>query len=143
MASRRNAKAFDDAPRAKLDKATLRKAMRVFRYLRPYRAWFSIGLVLLIITTGLSLLFPLLLGQLVDAARGDVGAHRRLGRTAAWLSGLAFQPIRSSRRAAVIRSTRALATRDRMVPSGHPHTSAASAYDSPSTWVSISASRRS
>jgi hypothetical protein len=36
MASRRNAKAFDDAPRAKLDKATLRKAMRVFRYLRRY-----------------------------------------------------------------------------------------------------------
>ncbi|MBK7483807.1 MAG: ATP-binding cassette domain-containing protein [Flavobacteriales bacterium] len=75
MASRRNAKAFEDAPRAKLDKATLRKAMRVFRYLKPYRAWFILGLVLLTITTGLSLLFPLLLGQLVDAARGDVGAQ--------------------------------------------------------------------
>jgi ABC-type multidrug transport system fused ATPase/permease subunit len=78
MASRRNAKAFDDAPRAKLDKATLRKAMRVFRYLRPYRGWFGLGLLLLIITTGLSLLFPLLLGQLVDAARGDTGAQSDL-----------------------------------------------------------------
>lgn len=78
MASRRNAKAFDDAPRAKLDKATLRKAVRVFRYLRPYRGWFVIGLVLLTITTGLSLLFPLLLGELVDAARGDAGAQTDL-----------------------------------------------------------------
>ncbi|MBL0126807.1 MAG: ATP-binding cassette domain-containing protein [Flavobacteriales bacterium] len=78
MASRRNSKAFEDAPRAKLDKATLRKAMRVFRYLKPYRGWFTLGLLLLTITTGLSLLFPLLLGQLVDAARGDAGAQTDL-----------------------------------------------------------------
>ena len=51
MASRRNAKAFDDAPRAKLDKATLRKAMRVFRYLKPYRGWFALGLGALLITS--------------------------------------------------------------------------------------------
>lgn len=37
------------------------------------------------------------------------------------------QPARSSRCAAAIRSSRARATRERMVPSGHPQTSAASA----------------
>lgn len=41
-------------------------------------------------------------------------------------AGFRCQPVRSSRRAATIRSSRARATRERMVPSGHPHTSAAS-----------------
>lgn len=59
--------ADDDAPRAKLDKATLRKAVRIFRYLRPYRWTFALGLVCLLITSLLSLAFPLLLGKLVDA----------------------------------------------------------------------------
>ncbi len=78
MAGRRSGAKYDDAPRAKLDKATLRKAARVFRYLRPYGGWFALGLILLSVTTGLSLLFPLLLGQLVDAARGDAGAQEAL-----------------------------------------------------------------
>lgn len=78
MAGRRSGAKYDDAPRAKLDKATLRKAARVFRYLRPYRGRFALGLLLLSVTTGLSLLFPLLLGQLVDAARGDAGAQEAL-----------------------------------------------------------------
>ncbi len=79
MAGRRGRKAnYEDAPRPKLDKATLKKALRVFRYLRPYAGWFVLGLVLLSITTGLSLLFPLLLGQLVDAGRGDAGAQEAL-----------------------------------------------------------------
>jgi ABC-type multidrug transport system fused ATPase/permease subunit len=67
--AKRSSKAYEDAPRAKLDKVTLRKAVRIFRYLRPYRGWFLLGLVLLFITTGLSLLFPMFLGQLLDAAK--------------------------------------------------------------------------
>ncbi|HNR55938.1 MAG TPA: ABC transporter transmembrane domain-containing protein [Flavobacteriales bacterium] len=78
MAGRPTSKAFADAPRPKLDKATLRKAFRIFRYLRPHRLSMVLGLVLLLITTGLALLFPGLLGQLVDAAKGDAGAQQQL-----------------------------------------------------------------
>lgn len=78
MASRAASKAFADAPRPKLDKATLRKAMRIFRYLRPHRWSMVLGLLLLLITTGLALLFPGLLGQLVDAAKGDASAQQQL-----------------------------------------------------------------
>ncbi|HRH37111.1 MAG TPA: ABC transporter transmembrane domain-containing protein, partial [Flavobacteriales bacterium] len=78
MAGRRGSAKYEDAPRPKLDKATLRKALRVFRYLKPYRWWFVLGLLLLSVTTGLSLLFPLLLGELVDAAGGDVAAQEQL-----------------------------------------------------------------
>jgi ABC-type multidrug transport system fused ATPase/permease subunit len=60
-----------DAPKAKLTKATLRKAMRIFRYLRPYRAHFALMLVLLFITSSLSLVFPFLLGKLLDAHPGQ------------------------------------------------------------------------
>ncbi|HRF79464.1 MAG TPA: ABC transporter transmembrane domain-containing protein [Flavobacteriales bacterium] len=78
MAGRPTSKAFADAPRPKLDKATLRKAVRIFRYLRPHRLSMVVGLLLLLITTGLALLFPGLLGQLVDAAKGNEAAQQQL-----------------------------------------------------------------
>lgn len=78
MAGRPTSKAFADAPRPKLDKATLRKAVRIFRYLRPHRLSMVVGFALLLITTSLALLFPGLLGQLVDAAKGDANAQQQL-----------------------------------------------------------------
>lgn len=56
-----------DAPKAKLNSTTLRKASRIFRYLRPYRAQFALGMVFLFFTSLLSLVFPVLLGKLMDA----------------------------------------------------------------------------
>lgn len=78
MAGRPSSKAFADAPRPKLDKATLRKALRIFRYLRPHRLSMVVGFLLLLTTTGLALLFPGLLGQLVDAAKGNEAAQQQL-----------------------------------------------------------------
>jgi ABC-type multidrug transport system fused ATPase/permease subunit len=59
-----------DAPKAKLSKAALRKATRIFRYLKPYRVRFAVMMVLLFLTSGLSLVFPFLLGKLLDAGAG-------------------------------------------------------------------------
>src|SRR5689334_6261536 len=59
-----------DAPKAKLSKAALRKAFRIFRYLRPYRTQFVLMLFMLFITSVLSLAFPFLLGKLIDAKVG-------------------------------------------------------------------------
>ncbi|MCB0765351.1 MAG: ABC transporter ATP-binding protein, partial [Flavobacteriales bacterium] len=68
MAGRRARAAIaDDAPKAKLNRATLRKAVRIFRYLKPHRWTFAFGLCCLLITSLLSLAFPLLLGDLVNA----------------------------------------------------------------------------
>lgn len=67
MASRRKRTDNDDAKPAKLTKATLRKFLRIFRYLRPYRGVFGFGLFCLLITSLLSLAFPMLIGKLVDA----------------------------------------------------------------------------
>ena len=68
MASRRRSRDYDDAKPAKLDKATLGKFLRIFRYLTPYRWPFAVGMLLLLVNSVLSLAFPGLLGKLVDAA---------------------------------------------------------------------------
>ncbi len=72
MASRRKRDQDDDAKPAKLNKSTLRKFFRLFRYLRPYRSAFSIGMVLLLLNSMLGMVFPGLMGRLVDATKGDV-----------------------------------------------------------------------
>ncbi len=70
MASRRRRFSDDDAKPAKLNKATLRKFFRLFSYLRKHAAIFALGMVLLLITSGLSMIFPALMGSLVDATKG-------------------------------------------------------------------------
>ena len=70
MAGRRGRRSTDDdAKPAKLDRSTLRKAARIFRYLRPHRLAFGVGLLLLFGNSLLSLAFPALMGDLVDAGR--------------------------------------------------------------------------
>jgi ABC-type multidrug transport system fused ATPase/permease subunit len=72
MASRRNRNRDDDAKPAKLSKSTLRKFFRLFRYLRPYRVAFAFGMLLLLGTSLLSMVFPGLMGKLVDATKGEL-----------------------------------------------------------------------
>ena len=67
MAARRPPRRDDDAKPAKLSRATLRKFFRVFRYMRPQRGVFALGLLCLLITSLLSAAFPWLIGQLIDA----------------------------------------------------------------------------
>tara|TARA_B100001109_G_scaffold255867_1_gene261823 strand:- start:248 stop:2038 length:1791 start_codon:yes stop_codon:yes gene_type:complete len=61
-------KSDDDSPKKKLTKASLKKSLRLFKYVKPYMGTFSIGLVFLFLSSGASMVFPYLTGQLVDAA---------------------------------------------------------------------------
>lgn len=72
MAGRRSRFRDDDAKPAKLTQATLSKFLRLFRYMRPYRVPFTLGLLLLLGTSLLSLVFPGLMGSLVDATKGEL-----------------------------------------------------------------------
>jgi ABC-type multidrug transport system fused ATPase/permease subunit len=60
-----------DAKR-RLDGASLRRASRVFRYMRPYRLKFFVGLAFLALSTMTFMVFPLVTGRLVDSATGTV-----------------------------------------------------------------------
>ena len=64
----RNDQAGVELPKAKLDRESLRQALELFQYLRPYRARFSAALVSMFIGSLLSLAFPYLAGSIIDAA---------------------------------------------------------------------------
>ena len=49
-------------------KTSLKRASRLFKYIKPYRLEFSFGLFFLLSSTAASLIFPALMGNLVDSA---------------------------------------------------------------------------
>ncbi len=57
-----------DEERIKLSKDAWKKATRIFQYLKPYRIKFGIGLIFLLLSSGASMVFPGLVGKLVDAS---------------------------------------------------------------------------
>ena len=64
----RNDQAGVELPKAKLDRESLRQALELFQYLRPYRVRFSAALVSMFTSSLLSLAFPYLAGSIIDAA---------------------------------------------------------------------------
>lgn len=55
----------------KLKKGAWKKAMRIFEYFKPYKLKFGIGMFILIFGSTLSMLFPALVGKLIDAVNGE------------------------------------------------------------------------
>lgn len=60
----------DDLPKPKLNKELVKKALKIFSYLRPYRGKFILGMVFLTLSSLTMLTFPALLGAMIDAAQG-------------------------------------------------------------------------
>ncbi|MSU19906.1 MAG: ATP-binding cassette domain-containing protein [Pedosphaera sp.] len=87
----RNDQAGVELPKAKLDLESLRQALELFRYLRPYRRRFGVAMAALFTGSLLSLAFPYLAGSIVDAAvlrtQGG-GSMAGVDRTALLLMGI-------------------------------------------------------
>lgn len=58
----------------------LKEMARLYRFLRPYRGRFVLGLLFLLLSTGASLMFPRLLGEMVDQANSG-GLSGEITRT--------------------------------------------------------------
>ena len=87
----RNDQAGVELPKAKLDRESLRQALELFRYLRPYRGRFSAALASLFTGSLLTLAFPYLAGSIVDAAVRHTTANGSMAgvdRTALLLMGI-------------------------------------------------------
>ena len=54
----------------KLNRESLSKALRVFRFVRPYRTQFIVGFIFLILSTATTLSFPALIGQVTSVIQG-------------------------------------------------------------------------
>lgn len=65
MAKKRNPK----TKREKVSKEAWKKSLRLFRYLGPYKFRFGLGLFFLLLTGATALIFPELMGRLVDSAK--------------------------------------------------------------------------
>lgn len=55
----------------KLKKGSFKKALQLYKYIKPYRGEFLVGLVFLVLSSAANLAFPKYLGDLVDAANTD------------------------------------------------------------------------
>ncbi|SKB34579.1 ABC transporter ATP-binding protein [Daejeonella lutea] len=55
----------EELPKAKINKESIRQVMKLLSYLKPYRTKFFLGLICLIVSSGSSFLFPLLMGRLI------------------------------------------------------------------------------
>lgn len=58
----------EESPKVKISKESLRQALVLFSYLRPYRAKFIWSLVFIALSAFTTSLFPLFLGKMIDAA---------------------------------------------------------------------------
>jgi len=54
--------------KAKINKENLRQALVLFRYLKPYKGQFILGLICIALSAFTTALFPLFLGKMIDAA---------------------------------------------------------------------------
>src|SRR5690606_37433063 len=65
--------------KVKLTRETLREALKIFEFVRPYRWSLFLGLILLFVSSLVFMLFPYLMGQMVDIAQGASDLDLSLG----------------------------------------------------------------
>ncbi len=84
----------NETARPKLTRESLREALKIFEYIRPYKWQFIFGLVLLFLGSTVFLVFPKIIGQMLDVAQGKVNTNIDLREIGAWLVGiLVFQGV--------------------------------------------------
>mgnify|MGYP000492363529 CR=1 FL=1 len=59
--------------REKISKESIKKAMRVFRFVKPFKITFTFGMLVLIISSVVMMAFPKVLGNLIDSANSTDG----------------------------------------------------------------------
>ncbi len=69
---RRKKEDQSDTPKKKITKSDLKKSLRLFKYVKPYKNTFAIGFVFLLLSSVTSMVFPYLTGKLVDSANSEM-----------------------------------------------------------------------
>lgn len=70
MARRHNNNDLEDAPKVKVSKENFKDALKIFEYIRPHKWSFIGGMFLLFISSMVFMIFPYLIGLMVDIAQG-------------------------------------------------------------------------
>ena len=94
--ARNRSKEQDDLPKVKISKESVKEALAIFKYVRPYRGVFITGLIFIALSSATTMAFPFLLKKLIDSAHGDLSGAFALtpGHIALVMIGvLAFQML--------------------------------------------------
>jgi ABC-type multidrug transport system fused ATPase/permease subunit len=67
-----------DIPKVKINKENLREALKIFRYLKPYKGYFYGGLVFISLSAFSTMAFPFLIGKMVDIAGKGIAEANNL-----------------------------------------------------------------
>ena len=79
----RSSRPGDSEPLSDLSRRDqVRQLTKLFGLLRPYRAWLAVAVVGVVVAAALGLVFPRIMGGLVDTALGDTGTTSALDRIA-------------------------------------------------------------
>jgi len=62
----------------KLKKGSFKKSLKVFKYLKPYKSVYIVGLIFLLLSSFASLLFPLFIGEMVDASQKSMSSINKM-----------------------------------------------------------------
>ena len=68
--ARRRPEVLEEDKKRKLNKETLREAMKIFDFVKPYQGLLILGMVLLFLSSMVFMLFPFLIGKMMDIASG-------------------------------------------------------------------------
>jgi ABC transporter fused permease/ATP-binding protein len=68
-----------ETPKQKVTRTGLKRLVRLFRFIKPQRYVFALGLVFLVLSSLTTLVFPMLMGDLIDSANG--GAIEKINKT--------------------------------------------------------------
>ncbi len=91
--ARRGEKSNDDLPKAKISKQAVKEAREIFRYLVPYKWHFVTGLIFIALSSGNTMLFPMLLQKLIDSANGTLKGPFKFSPSTIALIMLGFQTL--------------------------------------------------
>ena len=61
----------EERKRNRINRATFRKSLQLYKYIKPYQGEFAIGMVFLLLSSAANLAFPKYLGDLVDATNSE------------------------------------------------------------------------
>ena len=57
-----------ELPKVKINKENIKEGLMIFKYVKPYRTKFIMGLVFIALSGGTTMAFPYLLKKLIDSA---------------------------------------------------------------------------
>jgi ABC-type multidrug transport system fused ATPase/permease subunit len=89
-----NGKQKEETPKVKINKESLKEALILFTYLKPYRTKFILSLVFIALSAFTTSMFPFFLGKMIDAAAPGASAGLMGSGAPSMMDGLGLKEVK-------------------------------------------------